>query len=322
MPERPRSERVTQDRLAAHMREALGDGRITPVISVFPPARDGRAPLQIESAQLTQYAGYPAEDGSVLGDRQNVEATRIARTLGWTPSGPPGRFDVPPVIVRDADDARALIPLPAETQRHVPITHPDHPGLAALGLRWYAVPYISNMILTIGGIDFPCAPFNGYYMCTEIASRDFADRTRYDLLPEVARAIGLTPDERADPLWRDTALTELNRAVLASFAAAGVTMIDHHEASAQFMRFHGREQAAGRHVAADWRWIVPPQAGAGCEVFHLKMRNFHPVPNFYTARDADGMRLMPYHGDHDRSRLAAWTDRVRRRLRLWKRMAW
>ncbi len=59
-------------------------------------------------------------------------------------------------------------------------------------------------------------------MCTEIASRNFADTNRYDLLPDVARAFGLNPDGHRPHLWRDEALTELNRAVLHSFDSAGV----------------------------------------------------------------------------------------------------
>lgn len=310
-------------RIERHMADALGDGRIRSIITVFAPVQPGRAfPPYVESAQITQYAGYPLPDGRVLGDRQSVDATRIAQSLGWQPPPDRGAFDLLPYVIRDGDDRRTLHALPPTALREVPVTHPDNPALGALGLRWYAVPCISGMILTIGGIDYPCAPFNGFYMGTEIASRDFADRRRYDALPAVARALGLDPDAAGPPLWRDTALTELNRAVLHSFRAAGVTMVDHHAASSQFMEFHQREQVAGRRVAADWRWIVPPQASAGTEVFHLRMRNFHPVPNFYYSRASDGMRLMPWYGDLLQSRAARTRDRLMRRWKLWKRMAW
>lgn len=99
-------------------------------------------------------------------------------------------------------------------------------------------------------------------------------------------------------------------------------MVDHHTASDQFMTFHAREQAQGRRVAADWRWVVPPQAASSCEVFHLRMRNFHPVPNFYRDRGSDGLRLMPWYGDGYRSRGAMWADRLARRWKIWKRMPW
>lgn len=311
-----------QHRIVQHLDAAFGDGRIRSVISIFAPVAGSALPPWIESPQITQYACHQLPDGRVLGDRQNVEATRIARAMGWSPPADPGRFDLLPYLLRDAQDRRHLCHLPPGSVREVPITHPGHPGLGALGLRWYAVPMVSNMILTIGGVDYPCAPFNGFYMGTEIASRNFADARRYDLLADVARALDLPVDAPGPALWRDTALTELNRAVLHSFRAAGVTMVDHHTASDQFMTFHAREQAQGRRVAADWRWIVPPQAAAGCEVFHLRMRNFHPVPNFYRDRGSDGLRLMPWYGDGYRSRASMWIDRLTRRWKIWKRMPW
>lgn len=230
-----------------------------PLFRYSPPRRGDRRVTWIESPQTIQYACHVQPDGSVIGDRQNVEATRIAKAMGWGPPEKPGRFDLLPYLIRDKRDRRILVDVPKDMVREVPIVHPECDLLTALGLRWYAIPIVSNMIMTVGGIDYPCAPFNGFYMCTEIASRNFADTKRYDLLPDVARALGLNPDGHRPHLWRDEALTELNRAVLHSFGSAGVTMIDHHTASDQFMAFHCREQAAGRRVAGDWRWIVPPR---------------------------------------------------------------
>ena len=68
----------------------------------------------------------------------------------------------------------------------MPLSHPEYRWFAGLGLRWHAVPAISNMRLEIGGIDYPAAPFNGWYMGTEIGARNLADADRYDLLPVVA----------------------------------------------------------------------------------------------------------------------------------------
>jgi nitric-oxide synthase len=311
-----------QAQLLRHLDDAFGDGRIRSVISIFAPATSSTLPAWIESPQIAQYACHQLANGTLLGDRQNVEATRIALSMGWKPPAKPGRFDLLPYLMRDAADRRHLFSLPEGAVHEVAIRHPQNDALSALGLKWYAVPLVSNMILTIGGIDYPCAPFNGFYMGTEIASRNFADARRYDLLPDVATALGLPTETTGPELWRDTALTELNRAVLHSFKAAGVTMVDHHTASDQFMTFHAREQAQGRRVAADWRWIVPPQASSACEVFHLKMRNFHPVPNFYRDRGGDGLRLMPWYGDRYRSRVSMWADRLTRRWKIWKRIPW
>lgn len=307
--------------MSVHMRDALGDGRIRSMISIFAPVEGDRLPVYIESQQITQFAGYRLPDGQILGDRQNVEETRIATQIGWDVPAAPSRFDLLPFTIRDRDDRRSIHNLPKDGCRLIPISHPSIPAIGELGLKWYAVPCVSGMILSIGGMDYPCAPFNGFYMTTEIASRDLADHKRYDALPEVAGALGLSARD-SNPFWRDEALTELNRAVLHSFRSEGVTIIDPHSASQQFMEFHQREQSCGRRVAADWRWIVPPQASSATDVFHLRMRNFHPVPNYYATRSEDGRHLMPWYGDHYRNRLRSNIDRVRRRWKLWKRMPW
>lgn len=51
-----------------------------------------------------------------------------------------------------------------------------------LKLRWFALPAVANMLLEIGGLEFPACPFNGWYMGTEIGVRDFCDTKRYNVL--------------------------------------------------------------------------------------------------------------------------------------------
>ena len=51
-----------------------------------------------------------------------------------------------------------------------------------LGLQWYVVPAVSNMLFDCGGLQFPAAPFNGWYMATEIGARNLGDVTRYNQL--------------------------------------------------------------------------------------------------------------------------------------------
>ncbi len=171
------------------------------------------------------------------------------------------------------------------------------------------------MILTIGGIDYPCAPFNGFYMGSEIASRNLADERRYNLLPTIAHVIGNSPSN-SSLLWKDQALTTLNEAVLYSFNRDGISMVDHHTASNQYMDFARIEQSHGRTPAGDWSWIVPPQASSACPVFHLKMENRTEVPNFYTNRIADGNELCLYHDQEEHSkwwfRWTTWKRRYRR----------
>ena len=164
------------------------------------------------------------------------------------PRPPASRFDVLPLIVEEAGDVPTLHELPADAVLEVMIRHPDFAWFAGLGLRWYAVPVISDMYLDIGGVRYPAAPFNGWYMGTEIGSRDLGDAGRYDQLPVIARHLGLATDRNL-ALWKDEAMAELNLAVLHSFSASGVTISDHHTEPA----------CVAQHVPNPYRHPAPAQ---------------------------------------------------------------
>ena len=40
----------------------------------------------------------------------------------------------------------------------------SYPNLAEMGLKWYALPAVANMIFDIGGIFFPAVAFSGTYI--------------------------------------------------------------------------------------------------------------------------------------------------------------
>ncbi len=89
-------------------------------------------------------------------------------------------------------------------------------------------------------------------------------------------------DTRTDrTLWKDRAIVELNVAVLSSFAKEGVRIVDHHTASRQFLAHHQHEQSAGRPLAADWGWIVPPISASTTPVFHVPYKDGIQTPNFF-----------------------------------------
>ncbi|TVR32042.1 MAG: hypothetical protein EA390_05670 [Balneolaceae bacterium] len=160
------------------------------------------------------------------------------------------------------------------------IEHPEYEWFKELGLKWYAVPVIADMVLEIGGIQYTAAPFNGWFMETEIGSRNFGDEHRYNQLHVVAQKMGIsTLNNRT--LWKDRAMTELNQAVLHSFRKNGVRIVDHHTASRQFATFCEKETTAGRKVMADWKWIVSPSAGSSMQVFHKDWANEVKRPNFF-----------------------------------------
>lgn len=251
----------------AHLRQATRGGRIRPTITVFAPDTPDRPGPRIRNEQLIRYAGYRFEDGSVLGDPRYAEFTEQVRRLGWRPPERRGSFDVLPLLIEAEPGEPRLFTLPPDAVLEVPLTHPDHRWFAGLGLRWHAVPAISDMPLEIGGVTYPAAPFNGWYLGTEVGARNLADEQRYDLLPVIAELMGLdTASERT--LWRDRALVELTLAVQHSFDAAGVTMADHHTESHRFLSHLEREERAGRRCPAEWSWIVPPLSGGQTAVFH------------------------------------------------------
>jgi nitric-oxide synthase len=267
---RDRREMTGADEIAAesfeHLTETTAGGRIRPTITVFAPDRPGVPGPRIWNDQLIRYAGYRLPDGGVVGDPMTVDLTEVARDLGW-PGGPRTPFDLLPLVIRSAGEPPKLFDLPRDVVLEVPLTHPDFPWFAELGLRWHAVPAISNMSLEIGGIRYPAAPFNGWYMGTEIGARNLGDVGRYDQLPVVAARLGLDT-RREMTLWRDRALVELNVAVLHSFRAAGVAIADHHTESRRFLTHLAREERAGRMCPVDWSWIVPPISGSATPVFH------------------------------------------------------
>lgn len=248
-----------------HLRTTWRGGRIRPTITVFAPDAPTGRRVRIWNEQLVRYAGYERDDGTRLGDGRNTGITAFARKLGWEGAGT--AFDVLPLLVETDRDPVRWFELPHDAVHEVPITHPELGDLAGLGLTWHAIPAIANMTLEIGGIRYGAAPFNGWYLETEIGARNLVDADRYDVLPVLGDLLGLdTSSERT--LWRDRALVELNRAVLHSFDTEGVTIADHHTESARFLNHLKREEAAGRVCPADWSWIVPPVSGGLTPVYH------------------------------------------------------
>ncbi|WP_424889269.1 nitric oxide synthase oxygenase [Streptomyces sp. XH2] len=269
----------------AHLRAATNGGRLRPVVTVFPQDDAEGAPVLIWNEQLIRYAGYLRFEGGCTGDPRGFGLTELATKLGWEGAG--GPFDVLPLVIQTREHGLQWFGVPPEVVLEVPLSHPALPWFADLGLRWHAVPAISHMRLRIGGISYSAAPFNGWYMGTEIGVRNLCDSDRYDILPEVGRRLGLDTSS-ARTLWRDQALVEVNRAVLHSFDAAGVTIADHHTESARFLRHVAREETAGRACPADWSWIVPPMSGGLTPVYHRYYDDHRPRPDFHLD---DGARL-------------------------------
>ena len=264
--------------LLDHLDYATHKGKIRSTLSVYSSASEGMPAIRILNKQLIRYAGYSMDGGKILGDPDSVEFTQFCQSLGW--KSPWTAFDVLPLVIQVDGDQPRWFEIPEEKIERVPIAHPEFPWFAEMKLQWYAVPIISDMLLEIGGITFPCAPFNGWYMLTEIAARNLADTHRYNLLPQLAAKLDLDTTTNKS-LWKDKCLLILQEAVLYSFKKKGVTLVDHHTASEQFLEFCRIEAQRGRSVQADWSWIVPPTAGSTVGVFHQDWDNEVLTPNFF-----------------------------------------
>ncbi|MEG0259272.1 MAG: nitric oxide synthase oxygenase, partial [Lysinibacillus sp.] len=176
--------------------------------------------------------------------------------------------------------APRIFGIPQEYVLEVTIRHPEQEEVNTLDMKWYAVPIISSMRFQMAGIDFQAAPFNGWYMGTEIGARNLADHERYNMLPAIANIFGLDTTKQSS-LWRDRALVELNIAVLHSFKEDGVSIVDHHTAAQQFKLFEEAEAAASRELTGNWSWLIPPLSPATTHVFHRPYVNVYNTPNYF-----------------------------------------
>ncbi|SFS50615.1 nitric oxide synthase oxygenase [Marininema halotolerans] len=266
--------------LCDHLAFATNEGRIQPTITIFHPIENDCTQVRIWNHQLLRYAGYEKEKG-VIGDPASVAFTQVCEELGWQGAGTP--YDLLPLVIQIKNQPPKWFDVPRGLALEVPIHHPEYPAITDLRIQWYAVPIISDMKLVIGGITYPAAPFNGWYMGTEIGARNLADTERYNLLPQVASCIGL-PTQINSTLWKDRALVELNIAVLHSFKEAGVSIVDHHTAAQQFAHFEKKEQKSKRSVTGDWSWLIPPLSPATTAIWHTAYPNDEQTPNYFYQR--------------------------------------
>lgn len=265
------------EKLMHHLRFATNRGNIITTISIFAPPEPGKPGVRIWNSQLLRYAAYEQPDGTIIGDPANLELTQSIQRLGWVGEGT--LFDILPIVIQMPGERAKVFPIPLEEILIVQITHPNYDWFGDLYLQWVGVPFVANLGLTCGGIQYTLTPFNGWFMGTEVA-RDLADPQRYNMLPKIAKGMGLDPMGPPSQLWQEKANIEMNIAVLHSFQRARVSMVDHHTAAAGFLNFWEAEHSVGRPVPADWVWLTPPCAGSVSPLFHLEMVNFLVKPNY------------------------------------------
>jgi nitric-oxide synthase len=269
------SEEAVEEALLRHMDYATNEGRIRPVVTIFAPEFEDQN-IRIWNHQLIRYAGYKTAEG-IVGDPASVAFTEQCWHLGWRGKGT--RFDILPLVIQMNGRKPRWFHIPDSCIKEVELVHDNIDNFAELNLRWYAVPIISDMVLDLGGIRYTAAPFNGWYMGTEIGARNLADVDRYNQLPVIADLMGLDRTTNTS-LWKDRALVELNAAVIHSFKLNGVSIVDHHTAAEQFMRFMKREQDKGRSVNGRWSWLIPPMSPAATPIWNQSFEEREVKPDF------------------------------------------
>ena len=267
--------------LVRHVEVSLNTGNIQPAITIFRERRPMMKDLRVWNSLVIGFAGYEQEDGSVVGDPSSLEFTKIAESLGWRGAG--GMFDLLPWVLSGEDGQPCLYEIPQKLVDTLPLTvdirHPTIEAVGDMELKWFTLPGVSSMMADIGGNQFTAAPFAGWYQETEISTRDLLDPQRYNLLEPLGRAMQLDMSSNTT-LWKDVVALELNRAVLESYKAAQVSIVDHYTQADQFMDFMAAEYRERGGCPADWVWIVPPQSGALVPTYHQEMLRYKLFPSF------------------------------------------
>lgn len=265
-----------------HISYATNNGAIKSVLTVFQEYKKASSSLRIINHQLIRYACHTLENGVILGDPASVEITKFAKKLGWQPKSY-SAFDVLPIIIQMPDGKVFWKEIPEDIILEVPITHPSLEWFSDLNLKWYAVPMISDMLFDTGMEQYSAAPFNGFYMGTEIGARNLADEHRYNMLPKIAQLMGLNTKQNYS-LWKDRAIVELNTAVLYSFQKAGVRITDHHTESLRHSAWEEKERKSGCPVSGEWSWLVPPISGSTSPIFHKEYEDIIKKPGFFAQK--------------------------------------
>ncbi|KAI4113205.1 MAG: hypothetical protein LQ338_008216 [Usnochroma carphineum] len=242
--------------------------------------------------QVLEFAGYEMDDGSILGDPMSAALTKAIIELGWEPPNPRTRWDLLPLVVMADDDVPVMIEIPSPLRDLIHIRHPQYDEVGKLDLRWVTCPALTRLGFDIGGVQYTAAPFIGWFMDAEIGVRDLADTFRYNVLPDVVKALGLLngkldggmegledlPEyEQMSILSR--AQTELTYAVTWSYQQAKVSISDTLTASTKWCRYDDEFKAKhGYRLPADPYWLAPPQ-GSIIPAWHRGgAPNYQPKP--------------------------------------------
>ncbi len=232
---------------------AAGGSSIQSVMTVFRPQHPQESfGIKIWNSQFVRYAGYKFDNSEeVLGDKANADFTSylIEHKL-WNPPAVKSAFDVLPLLLKIPGlDTPCVYELPRNVLHEVKIEHPKYSKVKDLEYKWTAVPVISNLCVKVGGVNYTAAPFNGWFVTTEIA-RNLMER--YGASDHLATAFGYNP---TDKFVAQKVSAELESAILLSFEKAKYTIVDPETVGNSFLSHCKRERLNGRECPSKWSWI-------------------------------------------------------------------
>jgi len=259
-------------------------------MTIFRPRGVGEAwGLRFWSSQFVRFAGYQLEEGEeheeanpdgIVGDPANLEFTQYLVERGlWTIPDKRTAFDVLPLVLKVPGVTKPFVyTLPDEWVQLVDIEHPTCSAIAGLGLKWAAIPAISNFNMNLGGVHYNCCPFNGWFMSTEIV-RNLMER--YQVQSRWMKAMELNPDERMIEMRIQH---EVQVSVLHSFEKACFSIVDPETVGKSFLVHCKRERDNNRECPGQWSWIGG-LVGPTNITWHTEMRDFYIAPQYEYASE-------------------------------------
>ena len=280
------------NKIVEHFRFTHNGGNIIPTAVVFDQRRSDKRPgIRIWNRLILSFAGHTQENGEIVGDPSNVFLTDLAKEMGWKPKAT--AFELLPLIITDANENTEWFELPEDLKGYlIDIKHSSIPAISELGIKWYAIPSVSFMLLEAGGIHYTGIPVAGFYQDTEVSIMDLLATSRYNLLETVGRAMNLDVNVNTS-YWKSVVGLEFTRAVYESYKNAGVTMVDHFTISERFQSFMKEELELRGGCPADWVWIVPPLSSGVVPTFHQEMLRYTLHPSYEYQIEAEDYFVKP-----------------------------
>ena len=210
--------------ICEHIKIASGGTNIYSVMTVFRPQQPDEAwGMRFWSHQFFRHAGYKNKNtGQVLGDPANADFTEYLINANlWSPPSTRSAFDLLPLVLKMPRINKPFVyEIPQNLTNELDLEHPQFPAVKRLGLKWAAILAISNFKMDLGGVKYPCIPFNGWFLSTEIA-RNLLER--YQMTFPLAKAMNIPINDR---MLAQRVLVEVENAILYSFEKHEYTIVD------------------------------------------------------------------------------------------------